>query len=94
VYEIICKIKLLEKWEEYILFEGTKYGIPYVYKNTHRENNCLGLIIEDYYERCSCHCCEDWGGCSNPTGTQYYKCKKCNYKYGKSRHYSKNYKGK
>jgi hypothetical protein len=22
------------------------------------------------------------GGCSNPTGTQYYKCEKCDYKYG------------
>ena len=78
--DIICKINLLEKWEEYILFEGTKYGIPYVYENIHRENYCLGLITEDYYEGCSCHCCEDWGGCSNPSGTQYYKCVKCDYK--------------
>ena len=94
VYEIICKINLLEKWEEYISFEGTKYGIPYVYENIHRENNCLGLITEDYSEGCSCHCCEDWGGCSNPTRTQYYKCEKCDYKYGESSNYSKNYKGK
>jgi hypothetical protein len=94
VYDIICKINLLEKWEEYILFEGTKYGIPYVYENIHRENNCLGLITEDYYKGCSCHCCEDWGGCSNPIGTQYYKCEKCDYKYGESSNYSKNYKGK
>jgi hypothetical protein len=62
VNEIIKNIKLLERWEEYILFEGTKYGIPYVYENIHRENNCLGLITEDYYEGCSCHCCEYWGG--------------------------------
>ena len=34
------------------------------------------------------------GGCSNPTGTQYYKCEKCDYKYGESINYSKNYKGK
>ena len=94
VYEIICKINLLEKWEEYILFEGIKYGIPYVYNDIHRENNCFGLITEDYYKGCSCHCCEDWGGCSNPTGTQYYKCEKCDYKYGESSNYSKNYKGK
>lgn len=94
IYEIICKINLLEKWDEYIVVEGIKYGIPYVYKNIHRENNCFGLITEDYYKGCSCHCCEDWGGCSNPTGTQYYKCEKCDYKYGESINYSKNYKGK
>ena len=91
---IIEKIQKLEKWEEYILFEGIKYGIPYVYNHIHREKNCFGLITEDYYKGCSCHCCEGWGGCSNPTGTQYYKCEKCDYKYGESINYSKNYKGK
>ena len=80
VDEIICKINLLEKWEEYILFEGIKYGIPYVYKNIHRENNCLGLIIKDYHKECTCNLCEDWGGCGKSSGTQYYKCVKCDYK--------------
>tara|TARA_B100001094_G_scaffold87324_1_gene83549 strand:+ start:608 stop:1231 length:624 start_codon:yes stop_codon:yes gene_type:complete len=92
--DVIKKINLLEKWEEYVVFKGIKYGIPYVYNNIHRGNNCFGLIIEDYYKECSCHCCEDWGGCSNPESTQYYRCKKCDYKYSKSIIYSKNYKGK
>lgn len=94
VNKIIEQINLLEKWEDYVVFEEIKYGIPYVYKNIHRENNCFGLVVEDYSEGCRCHCCEDWGGCSNPVGTQYYKCEKCDYKYGESIYYSKNYKGK
>ena len=81
IYDIICKINLLENWEQYIVFEGIKYGIPYVYKDIHRENNCFGIIKKDYYESCSCHCCEYWGGCSDRTGNQYYKCEKCNYNY-------------
>lgn len=94
VYNIINQINLLEKWEDYILFEGIKYGIPYVYKNIHRGNNCFGIMIEDYVESCNCHLCEDWGGCSNSSGTQYYKCKKCDFKYFESISYFKNYKGK
>jgi len=94
VYDVINRINLLEKWEEYIVFEGIKYGIPCVYNDIHRGNNCFGLLIEDEYKVCSCHLCEDWGGCSNPSGTQYYKCKNCDYKYSKSINYSKNYKGK
>lgn len=81
VYDAINKIKLLENWAQFVEFEGLKYGIPYVYNDIHRENNCFGLIKKDYYEGCSCHCCEDWGGCRYPTGTQYYKCEKCGYKY-------------
>jgi hypothetical protein len=81
--DVIRNINLLEKWEQYILFEEMPYGIPYMYKDIHRENNCFGLIKEDYYVSCRCHRCEDWGGCSDPTGTQYYKCEKCDYKYSK-----------
>lgn len=33
---------------------------------------------------CKCHCCEDWDGSSNPIGTQYYKCNKCEYEYSDS----------
>jgi hypothetical protein len=94
VDSIIEKIQKLEKWNSFIEFEGKKYGIPNNINNIHRENNCFGLIKEDYYESCNCHCCEDWGGCNNPIGTQYYTCEKCNYKYSISTNYSKNYKGK
>lgn len=94
VYNAINKINLLEKWEEYTVFEGMKYGIHNVYEDIHRSNDCFGLIIEDYFESCNCNCCENWGGCSNSSGTQYYKCKKCDFKYFESINYFKNYKGK
>jgi hypothetical protein len=94
VNEAIKNINLLEEFNQYVVFEGIKYGIPNVYNNVHREDNCFGLIEKYYYESCTCHCCEYWGGCSNPTGIQYYKCKKCDYKYSETINYSKNYKGK
>ena len=93
VDSIIKKIHELQKWNQFVEFEGIKYGIPYVYNNIHREHDCLGLIKENGYERCSCSSCENWGGCGKG-GTEYYKCEKCNYKYSKSMNFSKNYKGK
>ena len=71
----------LETWEEYILFEGHNYGISNVYNNTHRENNCMGFLVKDYYDNCNCRTCENWGGCSSPKGTQYYSCVNCDYKH-------------
>ena len=94
INDIICKINSLKNWDDYVEFEGKKYGILHVYNGIHRENDCFGIIKEDYYKSCSCHCCEDWGGCSNPIGTQYYKCEKCGYKYSTSVSYFKNHKGK
>ncbi len=96
--ELICdvsiKINKLKKWNDFIIFEGDKYGIPSVFNNIHRENDCFGKIKEENYESCQCHCCENWFGCSNPAGTQYYKCEKCDYKYSKTILFEKNYKGK
>lgn len=90
VQETICKINLLETWEEYVIFEEQKFGIPNVYNNTHRENDCLGSFVEYSYDSCNCRTCENWGGCSNPKGTQCYKCVKCNYKHSITIEYSKN----
>ena len=36
VREIIAKINKLVKWDDYVLFEGIKYGIPNVFENIHR----------------------------------------------------------
>lgn len=95
VCEIILKIKKLIKWDDYIIFKGEKYGIPTVFERIHRENDCNGLLEESFYESCKCRTCENWLGCSSPTGTQYYKCNKCSYKnyYEEIKHY-KNHKGK
>jgi hypothetical protein len=91
---IIEQINKLEKWCDYIEFEGNNYGIPKVYDNIHREYDCLGNFIEDYYTNCTCHLCEDWRGCTNPQDKQYYKCDKCNYEIYKYVDCSKNHKGK
>jgi len=85
ISNIISKIESLNKWEDYIKFEGLKYGISSVHGQIHRENNCFGLIKLYDSEGCTCHSCEDWGGCSNPVGTNYYKCEKCDYKYKTSK---------
>tara|TARA_B110000285_G_C14867857_1_gene487710 strand:- start:59 stop:724 length:666 start_codon:yes stop_codon:yes gene_type:complete len=83
-----------QKWCDYIEFEGIKYGIGPHYNNIHRENDCLGNIIEGRHEMCKCHACEDWNGCSSG-GTQYYNCDKCKKEiYCNSSYSGYNYKGK
>ncbi len=91
--EIINKIKNIENYDNYIIFEGKKYSLHNVLNYIHRENNCFGNIIEDYYESCSCSSCENWNGC-NRGGTQYYKCDKCDYKKTTRLGDTRNYKGK
>jgi len=86
VYEIIEKINKLIKWDDYVLFKGKKYGIPYVFKNIHRENDFNGLLKETSSERYDCRCssCENWNGCGKEEITYYYKCNKCDYDYSKT----------
>lgn len=94
VSAVIREIHALQRWDDYVAFEGGHYGIPSVHADIHRENDCMGVVVETHYERCRCHSCEDWGGCSNPTGTQHYACEKCGYRYKTERTFSRNYKGK
>ena len=93
VHAVIREIHALQRWDDYVAFEGSHYGIPPVHDKIHRENNCMGVVVEGRYESCRCHSCEDWGGCSNPTGTQHHACEKCGYQYKIERTYF-NYKGK
>ena len=81
VHAVIREIHALQRWDDYVAFEGSHYGIPPVHDKIHRENNCMGVVAEGRYESCRCHSCEDWGGCSNPTGTQHHACEKCGYQY-------------
>ena len=73
---IISKINNLEKWNDFIEYNNEKYGISHYYGGIHRENNCLGKIVEGRYKECRCNLCESWG--YNHGGTQYYNCNKCN----------------
>lgn len=82
IQSIIKDIKQLKLFDEYIEFEGKKYGISKIHLGYHREDNCLGKLDEiNYYEPCTCHLCEDWfgRGCNWDGGRErsYYKCKKC-----------------
>ena len=82
IADIVAKINALEKWTDYVEFDNRQYGLPHVCNDIHRENDCGGTIIADYYERCHCSSCENWFGCSRREGTQYYRCGKCGYTYG------------
>jgi hypothetical protein len=85
VDEIIKKINLLEKWDQYIIFNDVKYGISKIYNNIHRENDCFGIIKFNYHKPCECSTCENWRGCGDP-GTDYFKCEKCDYSFS-TKHY-------
>lgn len=81
VDSIIEKIQKLEGWNEFIVFEGKKYGLIHKIKNNiHIENNCLGEMVflktEKEYtfnDRPFCNY-ED-----KETTYSIYKCSKCNY---------------
>ena len=51
----------MKKWEDYIEFEGIKYGLPNIVDNIHRYNNCMGHITREY-EECSAKLCRNWEG--------------------------------
>lgn len=35
----------LKYWEDYVMFDGDKYGIPTIFNSIHREDNCFGKFI-------------------------------------------------
>ena len=74
VHEMIEKINGLQKWNDFIEFEGIKYGLPNIYNNIHYENDCKGNISitklciwecrhcrgsTSFYEPCRCEYKED-----------------------------------
>lgn len=44
IKSVIEKIDNLEDWNDYIEYNGKKYGISKYFKGIHRENNCMGVI--------------------------------------------------
>lgn len=84
---IIEKIQNLENWNDFIEFEGKRYGIVNKVKNNiHIENNCFGNILLNK-ERSNVYCGSIRPYCNNfdiDGGTAYYreyKCDKCNWIY-------------
>lgn len=53
---VIEKIKKLETWDSFVEFNGLKYGIPAIYENIHRGNDCMGTISKDN-KLCTCFEC-------------------------------------
>lgn len=69
----------LPSWNDYIEFEGEKYGFPYpVHKDIHRFQDCMGTVTTtSEYVVCNCHRCENWGSCGGG-GWEYSSfCNKC-----------------
>tara|TARA_Y100000389_G_C17302060_1_gene433475 strand:- start:108 stop:689 length:582 start_codon:yes stop_codon:yes gene_type:complete len=82
VPEIICKINKLEKWSDFVEFEGIKYGIQKVYNDIHRENDCNGNINKEIV--CwECRWCRGSASFIEPCRCSYttnIECVKCGYK--------------
>ena len=47
-------------------------------KLNEKSDKCFCVFVKTRYESCGCSSCENWGGCNNPIGKQYYQCKMCN----------------
>jgi hypothetical protein len=85
VNQIIYQIKLLTNWNNYIEFNGSKYGIvDKVYNNIHIENNCNGnMIFEKTYTE---YIFNDRPYCNyndKEITYDFYKCNNCSYEYKK-----------
>ena len=79
VDDAIQKIHSLEKWSDYVEFDGLKYGLPSILNGIHRYSDCLGKI-ESKQISSSCHSCEYYfGGCGGHCSGDRYEevCSKC-----------------
>lgn len=75
VDEVKSRIALLKNWDDFVEFEGVKYGMPP--KKGHFTHDCDGPF-EQYTTSCSCNSCENWGHCNSPT-IHVTRCVKCGY---------------
>jgi hypothetical protein len=75
VDNIIEKINNLSSFNDFVIFNDQKYGLPPIVNCIHRTDDCLG-DIKTIYKACKCHLCEDWNGCDNPVITCNV-CEKC-----------------
>lgn len=86
ISSIIEQINCLESWNDYVKYDGIKYGLKKVLNHVHRENDCFGQMEYDREKEYECR------GCKNGTGPYYClcntytmnKCKKCGYEENES----------
>tara|TARA_Y100000389_G_scaffold172859_1_gene181598 strand:+ start:3708 stop:4043 length:336 start_codon:yes stop_codon:yes gene_type:complete len=86
VVSVIDKINNLQKWEDYVEFEGEYYGLVYKVKNDiHMENACYGKMI--FIETKRDIVCRDRPLVLYTEDTDYeydvYKCNNCQYTHNK-----------
>lgn len=79
VESVIDQIKKLKKWNDYVIFNGDKYGVPKIFEGIHRENDCFGNIIHLKNENCNCQFCEELRKYGEKTNYSFRYCDKCNY---------------
>lgn len=78
---VVEKIKNLESWDDFVEFEGKKYGLIYKTKNNiHIENNCLGKMIF-IEERTEYDIAASLYKNDRETTYKITKCNKCNYEH-------------
>ena len=82
VKSVIERIQKLEKWNDFVEFEGKNYGlIDKIKNNIHIENDCLGEMIfireetEDRFDNIRPFCYNE----DTSRTFSVYKCSKCNY---------------
>lgn len=83
INEIICKINKLEKWNDFVEFEGIKYGIQKIYNNIHRGDDCNGNINKTEVCVKECRECRGTTSFTEPCRCEYktnIECVKCGYK--------------
>ena len=76
----IEQIKCLKSWNDFVIYDGMKYGLKTVLNNIHRENDCFGKM-ECYMKKHKCKGCRNGHTgyqclCDNYTMN---KCNKCGY---------------
>jgi len=81
IEHIIDEINKLTSWEDYIEFKGNKYGIPSIYNDIHRTDNCLGNMV--FINKTTETYSNDRPFMSVERVTTYsnYLCDKCNFKH-------------
>ncbi len=85
--EINNKIDMLEDWNDYVEFQGEKYGMYKKIKNNiHLENNCRGnMVLIDTCKEYHMSNCRPFATHMHTTDRIVtrckYKCDKCDYKY-------------
>jgi len=77
----IEQINRLQHWNDYVMYDGIKYGLQKVLNHVHRENDCFGKMEYSMEKKYKCRGCMNKNvryQCLCHTYT-IHKCNKCGY---------------